>query len=322
MLNNRKTVGVTGSSGYIGSRLLRHLEECEDYGLVAFDINPPVVPIHNIEVYRLDISHDINSQLRRSSVDTVIHLAENNYSSCGARTTVDLQKQRIKNLQAVLDSSVEAGVTHVIYISTHTVYGIGRDLPIPITEIYKLTGDKEVLYNFDNVAIEDILSRFSIEHPDCLVTILRSAPVLGPSANNNLLSIFSCTHPIGVRGYNPPFQFVHEDDLARIIELIIRNSIYGVFNLAADGVVFWRELVSLLPFRPVTVPNILVVPLVVLNRIGFPTKAATSRSAFNLMKHPVVLGTGLLKQEINYTPSYTSLETFTSFANSVLWNSY
>ena len=40
MLNNKKVVAVTGSSGYIGSRLLRYLEECGSYGLVAFDINP------------------------------------------------------------------------------------------------------------------------------------------------------------------------------------------------------------------------------------------------------------------------------------------
>ncbi|MBO55557.1 MAG: hypothetical protein CL886_07835 [Dehalococcoidia bacterium] len=322
MLDNKKIVAVTGSSGYIGSRLLRYLEECGEYGLVAFDINPPAVPIHDIEVYRLDINRDISSHLRRSMVNTVVHLAENNYLNRNARQGIDSQEQRIKNLQAVLGSSVETGVAHIIYISSHTVYGSKPNLEIPITEISPLADDKEFTHSFDNVVIEDILSTFSVEHPDCLVTILRCTPVLGPTANDNLFSIFNCTHPIGVMGYNPPFQFLHEDDLARILEMVIRNSLAGVFNVASDGVVFWREILNLLPFKPLTVPNILVVPLVLLSKVGFPTKAATSRSAFNLMKHPLLLGTGLLKQEINYTPSYTSLETFTSFANSVLWNSY
>ena len=322
MLNNKKVVAVTGSSGYIGSRLLRYLEECGSYGLVAFDINPPVIPIHDIQVYRLDINRDISSQLRESVVDTVVHLAENNYLVSNTSHQGDSQEQKIQNLQSVLASSVEAGVAHIIYISSHTVYGTNRDLPIPITEVYQLTDDKEFSYSFDNVVIENILSQFSVDHPGCLVTILRCSPVLGPGANDNLLSIFNCTHPIGVLGYNPPFQFTHEDDLARIIELAVRDSSDGVFNLASDGVVFWREIANLLPFKPLVIPNILVIPLVLLNKIGFPTKAATSRSAFNLMKFPVVLGTGLLKQELDYTPAYTSSETFTSFANSVLWNSY
>ena len=319
MLNDRKVVAVTGSSGYIGSRLIRYLEECGSYGLVAFDINPPVVPIHDIEVHRLDINCDISSQLRRSMVNTVVHLAESNYTFGNTSYKSDSQEQRIKNLKTVLASSVEAGVTHFVYISSHTVYGIGRDLPIPITEMFPLSDNREFSYSYGNVVIENILSEFAEKHPACLVTILRCSPVLGPTANDNLMSIFNCTNPIAVFGYNPAFQFLHEDDLARIIELVLHNSLDGVFNLASDGVVFWREILDLLPFKPLTVPNVFVIPIVVLSMVGFPTRSATSRSAFNMMKYPIVLGTGLLKQKIGYTPNYSSLETFTSFSNSVLW---
>ncbi|GIS81749.1 MAG: hypothetical protein CM1200mP15_03810 [Dehalococcoidia bacterium] len=77
---------------------------------VAFDINPPVIPIHDIQVYRLDINRDISSQLRESVVDTVVHLAENNYLVSNTSHQGDSQEQKIQNLQSVLASSVEAGV--------------------------------------------------------------------------------------------------------------------------------------------------------------------------------------------------------------------
>jgi len=55
MVEDAKIVAVTGASGYIGSRLLRQLEEENLERLVAIDINPPPLPIHNVAVYRRDV---------------------------------------------------------------------------------------------------------------------------------------------------------------------------------------------------------------------------------------------------------------------------
>ena len=320
-MNSSRVVGVTGSSGYIGSRLVRYLEDTMPDRIVAFDTIPPSIPTHNIVVNRLDVSLPIDNALKHGSVNTLIHLAENTIipTVVNNSQTRSLSEKNQTTLESVLDSCVKASVDHIVYVSSHTVYGIGNDLSIPIMEESILTTATDFNYSYDKVLCENKLAQFAIENPNITVTVLRSSPVLGPTAKRDLKNIFYCTHPIGILGYNPPFQFLHEDDLVRIMGCVIENPVGGVFNVASDGVVFRREILDMVPFRALVVPSLAVLPLVFLSAIGVRTGAATSKSAFSIMKYPIVMSTGLLKQKLGYIPSYNSLETLTAFVNSVLW---
>ena len=91
-------------------------------------------------------------------------------------------------------------------------------------------------FGYDKFLSDQILESFAERHPDTKVTLLRCCSVLGPGANPDISRIFCFSRPIGILGYNPPFQFLHEDDLARILSAVIQRGICGVFNLAGDGV--------------------------------------------------------------------------------------
>ena len=69
-------VAVTGASGYIGTSLLRQLEEkgAPDK-LVAIDNRPLPFPIHNIAAYRRDVAQPIDDALLEHHVSTLVHLA-------------------------------------------------------------------------------------------------------------------------------------------------------------------------------------------------------------------------------------------------------
>ena len=320
-MDSSRIVGVTGSSGYIGSRLVRHMEDTMPNRIVAFDATPPATPTHNIVVHRLDVSRPIDSVLKHGSVNTLIHLAENTIIPTitnNSQTRSLIEKNQF-TLESVLDSCIKASIDHIIYVSSHTVYGANNDVSIPIMEESSLTKATDFNYSYDKVLSESKLAQFAIENPNIAVTVLRSSPVLGPTAKRDLKSIFYCTHPIGIWGHNPPFQFVHEDDLVRIVGHVIENTLGGVFNVASDGVVFRREIMQMIPFRPLIIPSLAILPLVFLSATGVRTGAATSRGAFNIMKYPIVMSTGLLKQKLGYIPSYNSLEALTAFVNSVLW---
>lgn len=57
MTMQRKIVAVTGASGYIGAKLLEHLEEMPGRGrLVIFDQRPMAAPIHNVASFHPDLS--------------------------------------------------------------------------------------------------------------------------------------------------------------------------------------------------------------------------------------------------------------------------
>ena len=76
MTTPRKSVAVTGSSGYVGSTLLRHLEEYGAFDkLVAIDNRPLPFPVHNVFVYRRDVTESIQDALVDNNVSTLVHLA-------------------------------------------------------------------------------------------------------------------------------------------------------------------------------------------------------------------------------------------------------
>ena len=53
----------------------------------------------------------------------------------------------------------------------------------------------------------------------------------------------------GILGFDPRFQFIHEDDLAGCLEHAVRHDLEGVYNGAADGVLVLSEVRSAWP-RP------------------------------------------------------------------------
>ena len=71
-------MAVTGASGYVGTKLLERLEhETNLRKLVAFDINPLPLPVHNIAFYRKDVSEPIEDELNDQAATTLVHLAFN-----------------------------------------------------------------------------------------------------------------------------------------------------------------------------------------------------------------------------------------------------
>jgi UDP-glucose 4-epimerase len=317
MVEAAKVVAVTGSSGYIGSRLLPQLEEENLERLVAFDTRPLPLPIHNITVYRQDVGRPIEDALRQNGVTTLVHLAFVRNWGRNRREVRNVRENNLRTLHAVLDSCYRAGVQHIIYLSSHTVYGAHRDNPMPLTEQAPLRPLVDFSFGYDKFLSDQILESFAERHSEIKIAILRVSPVLGPSADNDISRIFLNPRPLGVHGYNPPFQFLHEADLARILSIIIQRSISGIFNVAGDGVAFYREIAEAIPTRLRCMPAVLAYPLMGLSW-GLGLQHDRSPAHLDFMRYPILLSTGKLVQATGYRFKYTSLETLISFVNSVL----
>jgi UDP-glucose 4-epimerase len=317
MVEAAKVVAVTGSSGYIGSRLLRQLEEESLERLVAFDTRPLPLPIHNISVCRRDVSRPIDDALRQNGVTTLVHLAFIRNPGRNRRGVRNVRENNLRTLRAVLDSCSRAGVQHIVYLSSHTVYGAHRDNPVPLTEQAPLRPLADFSFGYDKFLSEHILESFAERHSETRVTILRVSPVLGPSADNDISRIFLNPRPLGLCGYNSPFQFLHEDDLARILSIIIQRSVSGIFNVAGDGVAFYREIAEAIPTRLRCMPAVLAYPLIGCTW-GLGLQRNLSPAHLDFLRCPILLSTGKLAQATDYRLKYTSLESLISFVNSVL----
>ena len=304
-------MAVTGSSGYIGAKLLEHLEELPWVRrLVTFDVRPMPAPIHNIAAFRQDVSNPIHEDLNQQRVDTVVHLASTRGGSSNRRDTSEAGQRDLEMLRSVLHSCAQAEVGHFIYMSSHSVYGAKPENPLPVGENYALSAVAGFPYAYAHLEAERVLEEFSQTASEMNVTILRSCPVLGTSASMPGLREFYFTGGLTLLEHNPPLQFVHEDDLARILCLTIAAEVSGTYNVAGDGVVFLRELANSLAIRQSLLPS----PMVrFLNRTVGSIAAADDHG---LARWPVIMSTSKLRRATGYRFLHTGMEAVAAFANS------
>lgn len=338
-----KVVAVTGASGYIGTRLLMQLETNPNVGkIVAFDQKPLPYPIRNISFYQRDMlstelreslrrndedagelfpwndSGSIAPLLRRHGVNTLVHLA------CAySHTDVyqDWAHEAMENLlllEWVHKACISAGVKHEVFLSSHRVYGTHADNPVPVEETAPLWGDPGDNLGFACFEADDAIQAYMrdqeevAEESRVAITILRACPVLGYSDDHFRAEHVFPHHFLGT-GANPPFQFLHEVDLARLLEQVIQHGYEGIFNVAGEGVVFLDELAEITRRKLTQLPVFLAYPAAwVSARIG---KSGLGNWNLNTSRYPIIMSTGKIKQTLNYRFDYTSLEALNAFVN-------
>ena len=310
MTSQQKVVAITGSSGDLGTKFLEHLEDTPGLGkLVAFDVRPLRAPVHNIAAFRKDVTGSIQVELDRHRVTTLVHLAFQWGKGLRRREAAVLSERNQEMLERVIESCLAAGVGHIIYISSHSVYGPGPDCPTPVSEEWPGRPEPGFPYAEDNFRGEERLQQLADSHPDVKVTILRCCPALGGLTSMGLLQELYFPGWLGLSDYNPPLQFVSDDDLARIVCHMIQQEHAGVFNIAADGVVFLREFAEALSTKRVRMPSTIAYPL---KRL---TGAAFVAYNHHLDRWPVIMSTAKLRRATGYRFRLTALEAVSSLVS-------
>jgi len=105
----------------------------------------------------------------------------------------------------------------------------------------------------DIVEAEASVAEFADKSPHVTVSILRFANVLGPDVRTSHIDILSLPAIPMILGFDPRYQFVHEDDVVHALEHVSQRELGGVFNVAADGVLALTEVAGLLgkPYVPI-----------------------------------------------------------------------
>src|SRR5262249_3717112 len=88
----------------------------------------------------------------------------------------------------------------------------------------------------DKLAVEEQLLRFRQPGQGRVVTVLRTAPIIGPSIDNFVTRYLRLSRVPTVLGFDPLWQFLHEAHAVAALKLAVDRDAPGVFNLASDGV--------------------------------------------------------------------------------------
>jgi UDP-glucose 4-epimerase len=150
----------------------------------------------------------------------------------------------------------DSPVRKFIFKSSAHYYGCERDDPAFFTEGMRRPHPPRTRLESDIVEAEKAVEGFAERNPEVAVTVLRFCNALGPDQRTTHTALFQLPAIPSILGFDPRYQFIHEDDLVGVLRFAAENELAGTYNAAADGVLALSEVASLLgrPLAPVLPP--------------------------------------------------------------------
>lgn len=321
----KKTIAVSGISGYFG-RLLRPLLEADEEVGTIFGIDrnpldgsgtqqptPGSLPLSaapsKLVFHQMDIRDPGFEPLLKRS-DTFVHLA---FQVMRLPSTNNINDINIKGMQAACQAAARQGVRKLVITSSVVAYGLHPerlhppDYPPLLTEDSPLQPNPGLYYGMAKAGNELFLDDFQPKHPEMVITRLRPCTVAGPRADPAMMASLMTEPTILVWGCNPPVQIVHEDDLAQALHLAIRQDLPGVYNVTSDEPRTLTELVNMRRGRSLALPFFLVKLLMAVAwRSG---KSVFAPEWIDLSRYSIVASNAKLKAA-GWKPRYTTAQAF------------
>ena len=248
-----KRIAITGSSGYLGSSLIRHFAVREpEVKILGFDVCPPRDPAGH-DFLKLDIClPEFAAALKSFQPDTVIHMA------FVVQPMHNERKMRTINVEGsrnVLAAAAAAGAKQLLVTSSATALGAWPDNPLPMDNAWSGRAGPQFSYAAHKVELEAMVVRFSQEHPQIAVSCVRPCIVAGPNMDN-YLSHLLLEMPIIVLldRIDAAVQLVHEDDVSAALHCILAHDGMGAYNLAPPDTIAISEIGKLTGRRQMSAP--------------------------------------------------------------------
>ncbi len=303
---------ITGSSGYIGSKLvesLQHNTRVEQ--IIGLDLKPSPKPQPKLHFYCRDIREPLNDLLNRHDIDTVIHTAYVLPPLHNKKLMEDININGTKNVMALCEDSK---VSHLIYTSSTTAYGFHPDNPVPMDETQPLRGDEDFIYSKNKREIENLFKDFVTANKNIDTTILRTSFVIGPTADNPVSRYIKKKIAI-LPKENAAIQFVHENDLTRAVLWCLEKKISGIFNITGEGAVSFPDMITAMGNVPVFLPYS---ALKLLNEVAWKFRlkvlTETPSAGLAMIRFPWIATARKFIDQTGFQFEYSSQQAFESFA--------
>ncbi|MFZ5596437.1 MAG: NAD-dependent epimerase/dehydratase family protein [Bacillota bacterium] len=253
---------ITGAGGYIGQRLIKYLNSYDDCdSILAIDVKPPTINSEKTVYIERDVRDSgLAGLLGGYGVTCMIHLAFVVNPMHDEKKMYDINVNGTRNILKVCE---ELKIGHVIFASSATAYGAYRDNPEFFKEDAPIrTYPPSFNYAHHKGINEGYFKEFMEKHPEVIFNIIRPSIVYGANVDNYLSRFFKLL-PVGLLldGNDPLFQFVHEDDVARLLIRLVEKKVPGAFNVAPDGVIRYSEVLGMLGKRSISFPRWLAMPV-------------------------------------------------------------
>lgn len=238
---------------------------------------------------------------RFEGVDILLHLA---FVMDPIRDEAAMRDVNVNGSQNVFRAAGEAGVRKIVYTSSAVVYGAHHDNPVPLTEESRLRANLDFSYAAHKLEVEHVVGEFRDQFPKTIVTVFRPAIVFGPHVDSAWSHILEAPLLIGVKGFDPPLQFVHEDDVAGALTFAVVNDLDGPYNLASEGWMPMHEVLEVARRRRLDLPEAAAFAFV--DKMWTAGLSEAPAGLLHYVMHPWVMDTAKLAAA-GFTPTRTNL---------------
>ena len=276
----------------------------EGHEVIGIDRRPwrnAPIEFHEVDI-RKRAAEDV---FRKARPNAVVHMA-----TVTSLLLSGEERYRINlgGTRAVFEYSRAVGVEHCVFVGRHTFYGAESDAPL-----FHLEDEPPFALNHfpelaDLVAADLYAATALWRFPDLATTVLRVCYTLGPAGHGTLASFLQGKRVPMVLGFDPLFQFLHEDDLVAALALTLAKRPRGVFNVAGPQALPLSRVISGAGRTPVPLPEVVVRAM--LGRFGLPKLPP---GAVSHVKYPVVVDASAFREQTGFRHRYDEIETLRAF---------
>ncbi len=294
---------ITGANGYVGRHLVAGLSE--DYLVTAGVRAMPAAEAATVSYRPYGDIGDIGSWAPvLEDIDVVIHTAGIVHQPKGAVDAARFQKVNVDATRQLVADAAAAGVQHVVYLSSISVYGT-QDYEAPLTEASALAPTTD--YGRSKRDAEEVVMRTADTH-GVAWTILRPPMIYGSNAPGNfsrLARLIRSGMPLPFSGVRNQRSLLHIDHLVSMIHACLENTAAHrqVFLVADTEAVSTPELIGAMASGSGVRARLFWLPGWLLNALS---KLPGIGKSVTSLVGTLVLDTGKARQSLSWQPSQSA----------------
>ena len=253
-----RRVLVTGLSSFWGGKLAQTLERDPAIEtIIGVSPEDPTCELERTEFVRVGTQHALLRRIvHAAEIDTVVdsRLVVDSLQA-SPRDAHEINVIGTMNILAAC-SGPDSPVRKFVFKSSAHYYGCEQDDPAFFTERMQRPHPPQTRIERDILEAEKAVASFAERARQVTVTTLRFVNGLGPDLRTGHVALLSLPVVPSILGFDPRYQFIHEDDIVGVLEHAVREDLPGVYNAAADGVLALSEVAGLLgkPLAPLLPP--------------------------------------------------------------------
>src|SRR3954471_6348064 len=250
----KRRILITGVSNHWGGRLAQALEaDPDNEAIIAVSPDDPACALERTEYVRVGTQYALLRRIVHAArIDTVVDTR-----LIVDSTTAPPKVGHEMNVLGTMNVLAACGgpdspVTKVVFKSSAHYYGCERDDPAFFTEDMKRPHPPQTRLEADIVEADDAVQEFAARNAKASVTTLRFCNPLGPDVRTSHTALLGLPVVPGILGFDPRYQFIHEDDMVGALHHAVVHALAGIYNVAPDGVLALSEIAGLLgkPYVP------------------------------------------------------------------------